>query len=64
MFACGKYILGEFGPLAEDRAYFVDGYVAVGTAGTVPRRNLPERFLRYHRAGHGAMDSPQTHATA
>jgi ribulose-bisphosphate carboxylase large chain len=38
----------------------VDGYVAGGTAVTVARRNFPKQFLHYHRAGHGAVTSPQT----
>jgi len=38
----------------------VDGYVAGGTGVTVCRRNFPQQFLHYHRAGHGAVTSPQT----
>merc|ERR1712054_478423 len=60
MIARGKYVLSQFGPLAENCALLVDGYVAGGTAVTVARRNFPQQFLHYHRAGHGAVTSPQT----
>jgi ribulose-bisphosphate carboxylase large chain len=60
MIARGKYCLSQFGPMAESCAFLVDGYVAGGTAITVARRNFPSQFLHYHRAGHGAVTSPQT----
>merc|ERR1712139_195423 len=60
MVARGKYVLSQFGPLAELTALLVDGYVAGGTGVTVCRRNFPQQFLHYHRAGHGAVTSPQT----
>ena len=60
MVARGKYVLSRFGPLGENCAFLVDGYVAGGTAITVARRNFPKQFLHYHRAGHGAITSPQT----
>merc|ERR1712139_342684 len=60
MIARGKYVLAQFGPMAELTALLVDGYVAGGTAVTVCRRNFPKQFLHYHRAGHGAVTSPQT----
>merc|ERR1712039_1130331 len=60
MVARGKYCLSQFGPLAENTAFLVDGYVAGGTAVTVARRNFPRQFLHYHRAGHGSVTSPQT----
>merc|ERR1711959_244164 len=53
-------ILSQFGPLAEFTALLVDGYVTGGTGVTVCRRNFPKQFLHYHRAGHGAVTSPQT----
>jgi ribulose-bisphosphate carboxylase large chain len=59
MFARGKYVLGQFGPIAEDCAFLVDGCVARGTAITVARRNFPKQFPHYHRGGHGAVTSPQ-----
>merc|ERR1712232_1136963 len=60
MIARGKYVLSQFGPLSECCAFLVDGYVAGGTGITVARRNFPKQFLHYHRAGHGAVTSPQT----
>merc|ERR1712232_599924 len=60
MVARGKYVLSQFGPLAVLTALLVDGYVAGGTGVTVCRRNFPKQFLHYHRAGHGAVTSPQT----
>merc|ERR1719399_1587291 len=60
MIARGKYVLSQFGPLSECCAFLVDGYVAGGTGITTCRRNFPKQFLHYHRAGHGAVTSPQT----
>jgi len=60
MIARGKYVLAQFGPMAELTALLVDGYVTGGTGITVCRRNFPKQFLHYHRAGHGAVTSPQT----
>ena len=60
MIARGKYIMSQFGPLSENCAFLVDGYVAGGTAVTCCRRNFPKQFLHYHRAGHGSVTSPQT----
>merc|ERR1712176_1734663 len=60
MIARGKYVLSQFGPLAEYCALLVDGYVTGGTGITVARRNFPKQFLHYHRAGHGSVTSPQT----
>ena len=37
-----------------------DGYVAGPTAITTARRCFPNQYLHYHRAGHGAVTSPQT----
>jgi hypothetical protein len=42
------------------RAFLVDSYVTGGTAITVARRNFPRQYLHYHRAGPGAIASPQT----
>merc|ERR1712134_176677 len=60
MIARAKYVMAQFGPLAELTALLVDGYVAGGTGVTVCRRVFPKQFLHYHRAGHGAVTSPQT----
>ncbi|HHL42168.1 MAG TPA: ribulose 1,5-bisphosphate carboxylase, partial [Hellea balneolensis] len=55
-----EFILETFGPLAENIAFLVDGYVAGPAAITTARRNFPDQYLHYHRAGHGAVTSPQT----
>ncbi len=60
MIARGEYILETFAGNADHVAFLVDGYVAGPTAVTVARRNFPGQFLHYHRAGHGAVTSPQT----
>ncbi|MBK1634498.1 ribulose-bisphosphate carboxylase [Rhodovulum adriaticum] len=60
MIARGEYILETFGPDADHVAFLVDGYVAGPTAVTACRRNFPKQFLHYHRAGHGAVTSPQS----
>jgi hypothetical protein len=62
--ALGKRVLSRFSPLGESRAFLVVGYVAEDTAIIVARRNFPEQHLRYHRAEHGAVASPQTSAVA
>ena len=59
MIARGEYILETFGENADHVAFLVDGYVAGPTAVTTARRNFPSQFLHYHRAGHGAVTSPQ-----
>ncbi|MGB0682520.1 MAG: ribulose-bisphosphate carboxylase [Magnetovibrionaceae bacterium] len=60
MIARAEYILETFGVDANHVAFLVDGYVAGGTAVTTARRQFPGQFLHYHRAGHGAVTSPQT----
>ena len=55
MIARGKYIMSQFGPLAENCAFLVDGYVAGGTAVTVARRNFPKQFLHYHRVARACL---------
>ncbi len=59
MIARGEYILNAFGENASHVAFLVDGYVAGPTSITTCRRNFPNQFLHYHRAGHGAITSPQ-----
>jgi ribulose-bisphosphate carboxylase large chain len=56
----GEYILEQFAECAENVAFLVDGYVGGPTAITTCRRYFPDQFLHYHRAGHGAVTSPQT----
>jgi ribulose-bisphosphate carboxylase large chain len=56
----GELILETFGENASHVAFLVDGYVAGPTAVTTCRRYFPGQFLHYHRAGHGAVTSPQS----
>lgn len=58
--ARGEYILETFAENADHVAFLVDGYVAGPAAVTTVRRRFPEQFLHYHRAGHGAVTSPQS----
>ena len=60
MIARGEFILETFADLADHVAFLVDGYVAGPTAITTARRRFPNQYLHYHRAGHGAVTSPQT----
>jgi ribulose-bisphosphate carboxylase large chain len=59
MIARGEFILDAFGENASHVAFLVDGYVAGPAAITTARRQFPNQFLHYHRAGHGAVTSPQ-----
>ncbi|MGB8738023.1 MAG: ribulose-bisphosphate carboxylase, partial [Rhodomicrobium sp.] len=59
MVARGEYILETFGENADHVAFLVDGYVAGPAAVTTARRRFPKQYLHYHRAGHGAVTSPQ-----
>jgi len=60
MIARGEFILETFAENADHVAFLVDGYVAGPTAITTARRVFPGQYLHYHRAGHGAITSPQT----
>ncbi|TCP42955.1 ribulose-bisphosphate carboxylase [Rhodovulum marinum] len=60
MIARGEYILETFGENADHVAFLVDGYVTGPAAITTCRRQFPRQFLHYHRAGHGAVTSPQS----
>jgi ribulose-bisphosphate carboxylase large chain len=60
MIARGEYILETFGENAPHVAFLVDGYVGGPAAVTLARRTFPSQFLHYHRAGHGAVTSPQS----
>ncbi len=60
LIARGELILEAFGELADHVAFLVDGYVAGPAAVTAARRRFPHQFLHYHRAGHGAVTSPQS----
>ncbi len=60
MVARGEFILETFGEYADHVAFLVDGYVAGPAAITTARRQFPNQYLHYHRAGHGAVTSPQS----
>nr|AAC38280.1 ribulose-1,5-bisphosphate carboxylase/oxygenase [endosymbiont of Riftia pachyptila]6IUS_A Chain A, Ribulose-1,5-bisphosphate carboxylase/oxygenase [endosymbiont of Riftia pachyptila]6IUS_B Chain B, Ribulose-1,5-bisphosphate carboxylase/oxygenase [endosymbiont of Riftia pachyptila]6IUS_C Chain C, Ribulose-1,5-bisphosphate carboxylase/oxygenase [endosymbiont of Riftia pachyptila] len=60
MIARGEFVLETFGFEASQVAFLVDGYVAGPTAVATARRNFPNQFLHFHRAGHGAVTSPQS----
>jgi ribulose-bisphosphate carboxylase large chain len=59
MIARGEFILETFAENADHVAFLVDGYVAGPAAITTARRHFPKQYLHYHRAGHGAVTSPQ-----
>jgi ribulose-bisphosphate carboxylase large chain len=59
MIARGEFILETFAENAHHVAFLVDGYVGGPSAVTLCRRHFPSQFLHYHRAGHGAVTSPQ-----
>ena len=58
MLARADFALSTFGPDANKLAFLVDGYVGGPGMVTTARRNYPNQFLHYHRAGHGAVTSP------
>lgn len=60
MVARGEFILETFAENADHVAFLVDGYVTGPAAITTARRQFPNQYLHYHRAGHGAVTSPQT----
>ena len=60
MLARGEFILETFAENADHVAFLVDGYVTGPAAITTARRRFPNQYLHYHRAGHGAITSPQT----
>ena len=60
MLARGEFILETFAENADHVAFLVDGYVTGPAAVTTARRRFPSQYLHYHRAGHGAVTSPQT----
>jgi len=60
MLARGNFILDTFDENADHVAFLVDGYVTGPAAITTARRQFPGQYLHYHRAGHGAVTSPQT----
>jgi ribulose-bisphosphate carboxylase large chain len=58
MCARADYILETFGEFADHVAFLVDGYVGGPGMVTTARRQYPNQYLHYHRAGHGAVTSP------
>jgi len=58
MLARGEFILRTFGPDADKVAFLVDGFVGGPGMITTARRNFPNQYLHYHRAGHGMVTSP------
>ncbi|THD73871.1 ribulose-bisphosphate carboxylase [Thalassobius vesicularis] len=60
MIARAEFILETFAENADHVAFLVDGYVTGPAAITTARRRFPRQYLHYHRAGHGAVTSPQT----
>jgi ribulose-bisphosphate carboxylase large chain len=60
MLARADYILETFGPDANKVAFLVDGYVGGPGMITTARRQYPQQYLHYHRAGHGAVTSPSS----
>jgi ribulose-bisphosphate carboxylase large chain len=60
MIARGEYVLETFAENADHVAFLVDGYVTGPAAITTARRRFPNQYLHYHRAGHGAVTSPQS----
>ncbi len=57
--ARGEYVLETFAENANHVAFLIDGYVGGPAAITTARRRFPQQYLHYHRAGHGAVTSPQ-----
>jgi ribulose-bisphosphate carboxylase large chain len=58
MCARADFILETFGSDADKVAFLVDGYVGGPGMITTARRQYPDQYLHYHRAGHGAITSP------
>lgn len=60
MCARADFALETFGPDADKLAFLVDGYVGGPGMVTTARRQYPNQYLHYHRAGHGAVTSPNS----
>jgi ribulose-bisphosphate carboxylase large chain len=58
MCARADFILQTFGPDADKVAFLVDGFVGGPGMITTARRQYPNQYLHYHRAGHGMITSP------
>ncbi len=55
----GEYILEQFAKYGNEKhvAFLVDGFVTGPHGVTTARREFPDVFLHFHRAGHGAITS-------
>ena len=60
MCARADFILETFGPDADKVAFLVDGFVGGPGMITTARRQYPDQYLHYHRAGHGMITSPSS----
>jgi len=58
MLARADYVLETFAENASHVAFLVDGFVGGPGMITTARRNYPNQYLHYHRAGHGMVTSP------
>lgn len=58
MCARADFILETFGPDADKVAFLADGFVGGPGMITTARRQYPNQYLHYHRAGHGMITSP------
>jgi ribulose-bisphosphate carboxylase large chain len=60
MLARADFALETFGPDADKLAFLVDGFVGGPGMITTARRQYPNQYLHYHRAGHGMITSPSS----
>ncbi len=58
MCARADFILETFRENADHIAFLVDGFVGGPGMITTARRQYPNQYLHYHRAGHGMITSP------
>ncbi len=58
MCARADFALEVFGTDADKLAFLVDGFVGGPGMVTTARRQYPDQYLHYHRAGHGMVTSP------
>ena len=60
MCARADFALETFGEDADHVAFLVDGFVGGPGMITTARRQYPDQYLHYHRAGHGMITSPSS----
>jgi len=60
MCARADFALEVFGSDADKLAFLVDGFVGGPGMVTTARRQYPNQYLHYHRAGHGMITSPSS----